>query len=214
MQRDIEARCMLTPRKAKARESGCSARRALAMAAVLLIFLALVPQRALGQMAQVEMQRPWAYTRYLDRLANTIMYMATTPAIDEGDFWLLLACREDGFLVVSFIHGGGFPYPLGSSTNLALRIDLLPAITTSARSLENRQISMEVESSGHLLRPLVDGRQLSVTVTDGDGHIHGYKFSLHPNDLALKDIRATCLDPFRGDSRLGEGRDRHAAVVR
>lgn len=180
----------------------CRSSVGLSIAAVaLFVVLRVACERATAQAAGIEVQWPWAYTRHIDRPTGMMLYMATTPAIGQGDFWLLLACRQDGQMIISFIHNDGFPYPLGSPTNVSLHFDAGPAIAISASALDNRQISIEPVSSSHLLRQLAEGRRLFVTVADGEGGVHDYKLLLQPNDLALKDIRTNCLDPFFGHSR-------------
>jgi thiosulfate dehydrogenase len=168
----------------------------LVTAMALLAIFASARQRAMAQVGEIETQRPWAFTRDIDRSTGTVRYMATTAAIDQSDFWLLLACHQDGRSTISFMHLGGFPYLLGSPTHVSLRVDSNRAITIVAPQMENRQISIEPVSSGHLLRSVIQGRRLSVTVVDAGGGSHDYKLLLQPNDLALRDIRINCLDPF------------------
>jgi hypothetical protein len=128
----------------------------------LFAILASARQGATAQVGVIETQRPWAYTQDVDRSSGTVRYLATTAAINEGDFWLLLACHQDRQLIIAFMHLGGFPYLLGSPTNVSLRIDSNPPIAIAAPQTENRQISIEPVSSGHLLRSVLQGRRLSV----------------------------------------------------
>ena len=164
--------------------------------ALLLALLAIEGGRASAQIAGIEVQKPWAYTRHIDRSSESVLYMATTPAIEDDDLSLLLACRQDGPLIISFIHINGFPYQLAAPTNVSLRVDLAPTITLPASIIQDRQISIEPPLGNHMLRALTAGDQLFVAVTDRRGETHDYSMALQPNDLALKDIRANCLEPF------------------
>lgn len=45
---------------------------------------------AFGQAAEVQSQPPWAYT-YRSEAPDRVEFMATTPAMEDGEVWLLLA---------------------------------------------------------------------------------------------------------------------------
>src|SRR5262249_29137867 len=44
--------------------------------------------------------------------------MATTPALQDGDVWLLLACNENGRLSVALMHADRFSFELDGSSSL------------------------------------------------------------------------------------------------
>jgi hypothetical protein len=44
----------------------------------------------------VSVDGPWAYAQRFNKAANATEYMAATPAKEDADTWLLLACGAEG----------------------------------------------------------------------------------------------------------------------
>src|SRR5262245_10526539 len=145
-----------------------------------------------AQASEVAMQGRWMYTTEV--VGATEEAMATTAAVEDDNIWLLLTCSPDRQTTVSIMHVEAFSYPLQSRVNLSLGIDAHPTLTMSALTVSERQISLDTGSSYALLPLLLAGDRSFASVPDSRGEAHRYSFVLKPNDVALSDIRAQCLD--------------------
>jgi len=163
---------------------------------VSVIFLvALLPlsRASAAETSGVNTDGPWIYTRQIDPASESVQDMATTAAIEDNNVWLLLTCNEDRTVTLSFMHVEEFPYPLGNTVSLLLRIDEHPTVSIHPRPVTNRQMSIDRTLSHGLLPLLLDGERSSITIADSRGDTHDYSFVLRPNERALSGIRAKCL---------------------
>ncbi len=144
-----------------------------------------------AQEADVKSQPPWAYTYQVDK-ADRTAFLATTPALNDGDVWLLLACKAKAFSM-SLMDADGFPYPLGDQTGLTLQLDGRQALVLSAAVIDRKQIRVASGSMKELFPVLMRSKSLSASVAGRSGLTHTYMFSLQPNDTALRDIDVHCF---------------------
>jgi len=164
---------------------------------ITIIALMTVPATRRASSAETSgfnAQGPWVYTHRIDPASEAVWHMATTVALEDDNVWLLLTCGEDRTMTVSIMHVEGFSYPVESSVSVSLRIDRHPTVRIPALPISNRQISIDPASSHDLLPLLLEGNRSSVTIADSRGDTHDYSFMLQPNEPALRDIRAICLD--------------------
>src|SRR6266508_644485 len=163
--------------------------RLIFAAAIFVVSYLAAPDFGSAQPAEINVQQQWAYMKHIDLTTGKLQFLATTAAIEDDNALLLLACGEDGRITFSIIYTGGFPYSLKSPVSALLRIDIDLALTTAAVMIGSTQISIDPRVSNELLSFLVDGSRLSASISDADGKIHGYAWSLQPSDVALADIR-------------------------
>jgi hypothetical protein len=140
---------------------------------------------------EIKVQGGWAYTT--GQSEGGTEYMATVQA-EEGSTWLLLACRPDKRLTVSLIHTKRFPFPLNPSSPVELRSNSVPSFTIEGKSIQSNQIFVDPKPLRHVMPLIVQDDQLLVSVSDQNGIVHDYTFSMQPNDLALEPIRSACFD--------------------
>ena len=159
-----------------------------------LAALHVLPDRPSAQAAEVGMQGRWMYTKEVGDSTEAAQEMAATAAVEDDNVWLLLTCSPDRQTTVSIMHVEAFSYPLASRVSLSLGIDTHPALTMSALAVNHRQLSLDSGSSYALLPLLLAGNQSFASIPDKRGESHRYSFVLKPNDVALSDIRAQCLD--------------------
>src|SRR5215831_13344433 len=139
---------------------------------------------------EVNVQGGWAYTaRSKD---GAVDHVATTRAAEDA-VWLLLECRADGRLTVSFIHSENFPFPLKPVSLMKLQSNNVTTALIEAKSVENNQIFVAPLLMRHIMPLLMQEDEIVVSIPERDGAMHDYTFSMQPNDLALRPIRA-CFD--------------------
>jgi len=159
-----------------------------------LAALRVGPDRSTAQASEIGMQGRWMYTTEVVGATEAVQAMATTAAVEDDNVWLLLTCSPDRQTTVSIMHVEAFSYPLQSRVNLSLGIDAHPTLTMSALTVNEKQLSLDPGSSYALLPLLLAGDRSFASVPDSRGEAHSYSFVLKPNDVALSDIRAQCLD--------------------
>ena len=141
---------------------------------------------------KLKSQPPWAYTYRID--ADKIDFLATTPALEDRDVWLLLACKDNQTFYASLVDANTFAFPLSERMELTLRLDGLPGISLPSAVIKQKQITARPSSATQLFSLVKRSNLLSVSVPEqGSGAIHTYSFSLQPNDLALRDIDIHCF---------------------
>ena len=163
----------------------------------LCLALAVLPVAAdcpSAQAAEVGVQGRWMYTIEGDSATEAVQAMATTAAMEDDNVWLLLTCSPDRQTTVSIMHVEAFSYPLQSRVNLSVGIDTHPMLTMLALRVNEKQLSLDSGSSYALLPLLLGGNQSFASIPDSRGQSHHYSFVLKPNDVALSDIRAQCLE--------------------
>lgn len=161
----------------------------------LALLLASAGSAAVSKSSEPELksQPPWDYT-YRTNVAEQIDFLAATPAIENRDVWLLLACKSGRIFYASLVDAGTFGFPLGERTELTLRLDELPPMSLPSAVVEKKVITARPNSPGQFFYALRSSNLLFVTVPEQGGSlIHMYSFSLQPNDLALRDIDVHCF---------------------
>jgi hypothetical protein len=139
---------------------------------------------------QVNVEGAWAYTaRDKD---GTMEHMAVTRAAEDAT-WLVLACTTDERLSVALIHVEPFPFPLTFSSVVKLRSNTASTVSIEGKSLQNNQIFVDPRPLRHIMPLLLQGDQLVVSISERDGAVHDYTFSIQPNDVALRAIRSHCF---------------------
>src|SRR5215831_14156802 len=132
---------------------------------------------------QVNVQGGWAYTAK-DK-GGAVEHVAATRAAEDA-VWLTLGCKADGRLAVSF--------PLQPVSMVKLQSNNVPTALVEAKNVENNQIFVAPLLMRHIMPLVMQDDQLVASIPDRDGAMHSYTFSMQPNDLALKPIRARCFD--------------------
>jgi hypothetical protein len=140
---------------------------------------------------EVNVQGGWAYTARNEK--GGVEHVAATRATEDA-VWFLLACRADGRLTVSFIHGEHFPFPLKPVSLVKLQSNNVPTAVLEAKSVEHNQIFVAPLLMRHIMPLLMQDDDLVVSIPERGGAMHDYTFSMQPNDLALGPIRARCFD--------------------
>jgi hypothetical protein len=182
------ARTSNKPEKAKVVRSKGAVALFLATAAAFVIASEGSAERGLEE---VNVQGGWAYTaRGKD---GAVEHVAATRAAEDAA-WLLLACSVDGRLTVSLIHTERFPFPLKSLSLVQLRSNNVPTELIEGKSVQNNQLFVDPIPMRHVMPLLIQDDELVVSITDRNGAMHNYTFSMQPNDLALRPIRSRCFD--------------------
>jgi hypothetical protein len=162
----------------------------VAALAVQLGFAALARGVPAGLRDEIGIQGRWAYSRQAG--PEAAIDMATTPAVQDGDVWLLLACNESGRLSVALMHADRFAFELDESSSLQLQSARLSSTAVVAERARPAQIVMDPTLVRHIMPMLVEEPELSVSVTARGGAVHRYTFALQPNDVALAPLRSRC----------------------
>jgi hypothetical protein len=174
--------------KARSISSKCAVALLLAAAAAFVITSGGLAEQGLDE---VNVQGGWAYTAK-DK-DGAVEHMAATRAAEDA-VWLMLACKADGRLAVSFIHSEHFPFPLKPVSLVKLQSNNVPTALIEAKSVESGQIFVAPLLMRHIMPLIMQDDELIVSIPERDGPMHDYTFSMQPNDIALKPIRARCFD--------------------
>lgn len=140
---------------------------------------------------EIGVQGRWAYSRQAG--PNGAIDMATTPAAQDADVWLLLACNENGRLSVALMHAKRFLFDLDASSSVHLRSERLSSTAVVAERAQPAQIVIDPGLVRHIMPLLIGEPELTVSVTGRGGAVHRYTFALQPNDVALAPLRSRCL---------------------
>ena len=174
--------------KARSISSKCAVALLLAAAAAFVITSGGLAEQGLDE---VNVQGGWAYAAK-DK-DGAVEHMAATRAAEDA-VWLMLACKSDGRLAVSFIHSEHFPFPLKPVSLVKLQSNNVPTALIEAKSVESGQIFVAPLLMRHIMPLLMQEDEIVVSIPERDGPRHDYTFSMQPNDIALKPIRARCFD--------------------
>ena len=174
--------------KVKFKRSECAAILILAAVAPFLIDSEGSAEQSLGE---VDVQGGWAYTARGED--GAVEHLAATRAAEDA-VWLMLGCKADGRLAVSFIHSEHFPFPLKPVSLVKLQSNNVPTSLVEAKSVENNQIFVAPLLMRHIMPLIMEDDELVVSIPERDGAMHDYTFSMQPNDLALGSIRSRCFD--------------------
>jgi hypothetical protein len=139
---------------------------------------------------QMKVEGGWAYTaRNKD---GAVEHVAITRAAEDAT-WLVLTCSAGERLSVALIHVEQFPFPLTFSSVVKLRSNTASTVSIEGKSLQNNQIFVDPRPLRHIMPLLLQGDQLVVSISERDGAVHDYTFSIQPNDVALRAIRSHCF---------------------
>jgi hypothetical protein len=130
----MSSRTSNKPEKARSISSKRAVALFLAAAAAFVITSGGLAERGLDE---VNVQGGWAYTAK-DR-DGAVEHVAATRAAEDA-VWLMLVCKADGRLAVSFIHSEHFPFPLKPVSLVKLQSNNVPTALIEAKSVENSQI--------------------------------------------------------------------------
>jgi hypothetical protein len=139
---------------------------------------------------EIGIQGRWAYSR--QAAPDAVIDMATTPASQDPDVWLLLACSGEGRLSVALMHTERFAFEVDASSAVQVESTKLSTVRVVAERFRPAQIVMDPTLVQHIMPLLVEEQDLSVSVTARDGVAHRYTFQLQPNDVALAPLRSRC----------------------
>jgi hypothetical protein len=176
------------PEKVRSISSKLAVAFALAAVAAFLITSGGLAEQGLDE---VNVQGGWAYTAKDND--GAVEHVAATRAAEDA-VWLMLGCKADGRLAVSFIHSEHFPFPLKPASLVKLQSNNVPAALIEAKSVENNQIFVAPLLMRHIMPLIMQDDELIVSIPERDGPMHDYTFSMQPNDIALEPIRARCFD--------------------
>jgi hypothetical protein len=159
--------------------------------AVQLASAALARGVPAGLRDEIGIQGRWAYSRQAG--PDGAIDMATTPAREDADVWLLLACNENGRLSVALMHAERFSFELDASSTLHVQSERLSSTAVMAERAQPAQIVIDPLLVRHVMPMLVEEQELSVAVTARGAAVHRYTFVLQPNQVALAPLRSRCL---------------------
>jgi len=144
---------------------------------------------------EVERDGPWAFTERMNEQSHLLQQIAVTPAAEDSDIWLLLACTQSRFSA-SLMHNGQFPYAVGARLSLILRSGDFPVVSVGADFVQRNQLSISAATSRHLMPLFLEGETLAISISDAGGVSGDYTFTLRPNGRSLARIVRDC---GRGD---------------
>lgn len=146
---------------------------------------------AAGAQATPERSGPWAYSH--QPAPDRPMQMATTPAAEDANVWLLLVC-DGARLNAAVMHAAGFPYAITPESAIVLRFAGHPDVTAEALPVGESQVSIAGAAARHLLPLVIESERVNVSIVASDGGSRDYTFSLQPNGVALAGIVRDCWD--------------------
>src|SRR5215471_10166347 len=139
---------------------------------------------------EIGIQGRWAYSR--QAAPDAVTDMATTPAAQDPDVWLLFACSGEGRLSVALMHTERFAFEVDASSSVQVESARLSTVSVVAERLQPAQIVMDAAIVRHIMPLLLGEQELAISVTARDGIVHRYTFALQPNNVALAPMRARC----------------------
>jgi hypothetical protein len=149
--------------------------------------------RAAGsEFGELSVQGPWAYTERFDQQANTIEYMAATPAREDADTWLLLACAQGQTVKAAVMRIGEFPFPVDDLSRMLLSANTSPVFTVELTVVRRNHLGIAPTVAQHLLPLFVESQEVAAFIPQKSGPAWRYTFSLQPNDKALGAIATHC----------------------
>jgi hypothetical protein len=155
-------------------------------------FAAAVASEPLGDgRDEINFQGRWAYSR--QAAPDAVIDMATTPAAQDPDVWLLFACSGEGRLSVALMHTDRFAFEVDEASLLQVQSERLSTVAIVTERLRPAQIVMDASLVRHIMPLLINEQELAVSVTARNGVVHRYTFALQPNDVALAPLRSRCL---------------------
>ena len=150
--------------------------------------------RAAGTgLGELSVQGPWAYTERLDEQAKTMEYMAATPAREDADTWLLLACAKGQTVNAAVMRIGEFPFPVDDVSRMLLSANTSPVFTVELAVVRRNHLGIAPGTAQHLLPLFVESQEVAAFIPQKIGPAWRYTFSLQPNDKALGAIAIHCI---------------------
>jgi hypothetical protein len=144
-------------------------------------------------LGELSLQGPWAYTERFDEQANAVEYMAATPAREDADTWLLLACAKDQKVNAAVMHIGEFPFPVHDLSSMLLRATATPAFAVELTVVRSNHLGIAPPTAQHLLPLFIESQEVVAFIPQKNGPAWHYTFSLQPNDRALGGIANHCI---------------------
>jgi hypothetical protein len=135
---------------------------------------------------------PWAFGRQAGPGEATI-HMATTPAAEDANVWLLLVC-DGARLAAALMHATGFSYAVAPESGIVVRFAGHPGLATEVLPVGENQLSIAEATARRLMPLIIESDRAVVSISDSEGAAHDYTFSLQPNGLALAGIVRGCWD--------------------
>jgi len=139
---------------------------------------------------KVEIQSRWTYS--WEAAPDDMVEMATTPAVQDSDVSLMLACSGNGRLSVALMHADYFPFEVDGSSSVQVQSPSLSRTSGVVERGQTAQIVFDSTLMQHIMSLLAEAQEMAISVTAKDGVVHRYTFALQPNDLALAPLRERC----------------------
>lgn len=163
-------------------------RRLLFVAATVIASLQSVFR---AQAAEVERDGPWAFTERIDKSTHELEQLAVTPAAEDTDVWLLLACSQSRF-TASLMHNAQFPFAVGQKSTLVLQTNHFPIVSVEAMSVQENQLTINAAISRHLAPLFFNADKIVIAISHAGPVTRDYTFSLQPNGASLARIVRDC----------------------
>ena len=148
---------------------------------------------AAGEQIMPERSGPWAFSRPSRPGRDDAPAMATTPAAEDANVWLLLVC-DRAHLAAAVMHATRFPYAVIAESAMVLRFSGHPDLAAETLPVGANQLSIVDATSRRLMPLIISSERVVVSLSDSGGAAHAYTFSLQPNGTALAAIVHGCWD--------------------
>jgi hypothetical protein len=145
----------------------------------------------IAQAAEVEREGSWAFTERINESTHELEQLAVTPAAEDSDIWLLLACTQSRF-TVSLMHDVQFPYTVGARLSLVIRTGDSSVVSVGVDSIQKNQLSVDPATSRHLMPLFLNGEKLAISISDRGAVSRDYTFLLQPNGVSVARIVRSC----------------------
>jgi len=139
----------------------------------------------------LERAGPWAFAERINESTHAREQIALTPAAEDSDIWLLLACTESRF-TASLMDNAGFSYAVGSRSTLILRTEDFPVVSVVAKSIQKKQLTIDAAISRHIMPLFLQSGKIVISINEAGNTAHDYTFPLQPNNLSLAKIVRDC----------------------
>ena len=143
------------------------------------------------ELGELQRDGAWVFTERSEGRDGPRKYMAATPAAESGDVWLLLAC-DAARMTASVMFSTAPEYTVRSPAQLVLQSGGFPVVSVAAQVVHRTQISIDAETTRHLMPLFFDSASIVVSVRDAIGAAHAYTFSLQSGGRALAPIERVC----------------------
>jgi hypothetical protein len=150
--------------------------------------------RGLGEgIDELKVQGPWAYAQRFDVATKAMEYVAATPAKEDADTWLLLACGTGARATAALMHVSQFSFPVQHLSRIVLRANDSPTFAVDLAAIRKNQLTITPEVARHLLPLFIESREIVAFIAEPGTAPRHYTFSLQPNDRALAGIADNCI---------------------